>query len=155
MGKFRETQGTYSFHIYEFQHMVMFKIMGKTLQNPFCLNQASEIFLKEIFSRNSRKIPAIHKCHMWWSCKVSSQSQLIWFTKIFQNHSCPESSLNNFTLWSLSYWPQTLWACSNHLLMLLHQVVDLEEVKCMLGSIEIWFCQILGFSKFPLSTLLK
>ena len=125
--KFRETQWTYIFHIYEFQHMVMFNIIGITLQNPFCLNQAFEIFLLEIFSIKSRKIPASHTCYMWWSCKVSYQSQLICFTKIFQKHSCPESSLNNVTLWSLSYWPQTLWACSNPKIMIPHKVVDLGE----------------------------
>ena len=43
--KFRETQWIYLFHIYEFQHMVMFKILGKPLQNHSCLFQAFEIFL--------------------------------------------------------------------------------------------------------------
>ena len=43
--KFRETQWIHLFHIYEFQHMVMFKILGKPLQNPPCLSQSIGIFL--------------------------------------------------------------------------------------------------------------
>ena len=58
--KFRETQWTYIFHIWEFQHIVMFKILGKTLQNPSCLFQAIEIFLYEIFPINPIKIIACH-----------------------------------------------------------------------------------------------
>ena len=52
--KFRETQWIYLFHIYEFQHMVMFKILGKPLQNPrdgICTTspQIREFILHQLF----------------------------------------------------------------------------------------------------------
>ena len=37
--------------------MIMFKILGKPLQNHFCPFKIFEIFLQEIFSNKSRKIP--------------------------------------------------------------------------------------------------
>ena len=43
--KFRETQWIYLFHIYEFQHKVMFKILGKPLQSPSRLFQFFGIYL--------------------------------------------------------------------------------------------------------------
>ena len=43
--------------------MVMFKILVKSPKNPFWIFQAFEIFTKEIFSKNSKKILACHIRH--------------------------------------------------------------------------------------------
>ena len=40
--------------------MVMFKILVKSLKNPFGIFQAFEIFTKEIFPKNSKKILEFH-----------------------------------------------------------------------------------------------
>ena len=40
--------------------MVMFKLLVKPLKNPFWIFQAFEIFTKEIFPKNSKKILACH-----------------------------------------------------------------------------------------------
>ena len=42
--------------------MVMFKILVKPLKNPLWIFQSFEIFTKEIFSQNSKKILSCHKC---------------------------------------------------------------------------------------------
>ena len=132
--------------------MVMFNIMGKTPQNPFCLNKAFEIFLLEIFSIKSRKIPESHTWYMWWSWKVSSQSQLICFIKIFQNHSCPEPNLNNSTLPTVSYWSQTLWTCSNLPIMHPPQVVHQGKQIHLSKPLQTPLCWFLELEIFALSS---
>ena len=128
---------------------------GRNPPKPFLLKSSFWNISIRIFSINYRKIPARHTCYMWWSYKISSQPPLVCFTKIFQNPLCPDSNLNNFTLWSFFPWPQTLWACSKPKIVILHQVVDLGEVKCMPRSTEIWFCWFLGFYQVTLWTFFK
>ena len=66
--------------------MVMFKILVKSLKNPFWIFQAFEIFTTEIFSENSKKILACKKCHIWLSCQVSSLGEQDDITKTTQTN---------------------------------------------------------------------
>ena len=113
----RETQWTYIVHIEEFQHMVMFKILVKSLKNHFCPFQGFEIFLQEIFPNNSKKILACQIWHIWWSWKASCLEDQQNIIKPPQNHFCPFPSLNNFALPNMSKWSQNLYTCSYSLII--------------------------------------
>ena len=107
--------------------MVMFKILVKSLKNPFWIFQAFEIFTKEIFPKNSKKILACHKCPIWWSWQASCLGEQDNIIKSPQNHFCPFWSLSNFTLTNISKRSQTLWTCSNVLIIHLDQVAQVRE----------------------------
>ena len=107
--------------------MVMFKILVKSLKNPFWIFQAFEIFTKEIFSKNSRKIPSCHIWHIRWSCQVSWLGEQDNIIKSPQNHFCLFWSLSNFTLSNISKCSQTLWTCSNGLIIHLDQMAQVGE----------------------------
>ena len=107
--------------------MVMFKILVKSLKNPFWIFQAFEIFTKEIFSKNSKKIPSCHIWHIRWSCQVSWLGEQDNIIKSPQNHFCPFWSLSNFTLPNMSKCSQTLWTCSNGLIINLDQMAQVGE----------------------------
>ena len=107
--------------------MVMFKVLVKSLKNPFWIFQAFEIFTKEIFSKNSKKILSCHIWHIWWSCQVSCLREQDNIIKSPQNHFCPFWCLSNFTLPNISKWSQTLWTCSNALIIHLDQVAQVWE----------------------------
>ena len=92
---------------------------------------------------------------MWWSCKVSPQSKLFWFTKVPQNHPCRDQSLSKSTLPTVSFWSQILWTCSNPKLMTLKQVVHQGEWVCIARSRKTHFCWFLGFTKVALATFPK
>ena len=114
--------------------MVMFKILVKSLKNPFCIFQACEIFTKEIFSKNSKKILACQIWHIRWSCQVSCLGEQDNIIKSPQNHFCPSWSLSNFTLPNMSKCSQTLWTCSNGLIIHLYKMAQVGEnvilIKC-------------------------
>ena len=105
----------------------MFKILVKSLKNPFWIFQAFEIFTKEIFSKNSKKILACHIWHVSWSCQVSCHGEQYNPMKSPQNHFCPFWSLSNFTLPNMSKCSQTLWTCSNGLIIHLDQMAQVGE----------------------------
>ena len=107
--------------------MVMYKILLKCLKNPFWIFQAFEIFTKEIFSKNSKTILACHIWHITWSCQVSCLGEQYNIMKSPQNHFCPFWSLSNFTLPNISKCSQTLWTCSNVLIIHLGQVAQVGE----------------------------
>ena len=96
--------------------MVMFKILVKSLKNPFWIFQAFEIFTKEIFSKNSRKIPSCHIWHIRWCCQVSYLGEQYNIIKSPQNHFCPFWSLSNFILPNMSKCSPILWTSSNGLI---------------------------------------
>ena len=102
--------------------MVMFKILVKSLKNPFWIFQAFEIFTKEIFSKNSKKILACHIWHVGWSCQASCLGEQHNITKSPENHFCPFWSLSNFTLTNIPKCSQTLWTFSNVLIIHLDQM---------------------------------
>ena len=105
----------------------MFKILVKSLENPFWIFQAFEIFTKEIFSKNSRKI---RSCQIWydsWSWQVSCHGELYNPMKSPQNHFCPFWSLSNFTLPNMSKCSQTLWTFSSGLIIHLDQMAQARE----------------------------
>ena len=93
--------------------MVMFKILVKSLKNPFWIFRAFEIFTKEIFSKNSKKILSCHIWHAWWSWQLSCHGEQYNPMKASQNHFCPFSSLNIFALSNMSKCSQTRCTCSN------------------------------------------
>ena len=105
----------------------MFKILVKSLKNPFWIFQAFEIFTKEIFSKNSKKILACQIWHIRWSCQVSWLGEQYNIINYPQNHFCPFWSLSNFTLPTISKCFQTLWTCSNVLIIHLDQVAQVGE----------------------------
>ena len=107
--------------------MVMFKILVKLLKNPFWIFQAFEIFTKEIFSKNSKKILSCHIWHIGWSCQVSFHGEQYNFMKPSQNHFCPFSSLNIFALSNMSKCSQTWCTCSNGVIMHLDQMTQVGE----------------------------
>ena len=125
--KFRGDQWTYIVHVYGFQHMVMFKILDKTLQNPFWIFQAFEIFTKEISLINPKNILACHIWHVWWSWQVSCHAEQYNPMKPSQNHFCPFSSLKNCTLSNLSKCSITWSTCYNGLISHLDQVAQVGE----------------------------
>ena len=107
--------------------MVMFKIMVKSLKYPFWIFQAFEIFTKEIFSKNSKKLPASHTCIMWWSCQASCLEDQGNIIQSPQNHFCTFWSLSNSTLPNMSKCSQILWTCSNDLIIHLDQMAQVGE----------------------------
>ena len=114
--------------------MVMFKILVKSLINPFWIFQAFEIFTKEIFFKNSREILACQIWHIWWSCKASCLEDQENIIKPPQNHFCPFWSLSNFTLPNVPKCSQTLWTCSNVIIIHLDQMAQVgEQVNLMKG----------------------
>ena len=133
----------------------MFKILDKTSQNHFCPFQGFEIFLQEISSQKSKKIPESHKCILWSPCKASSQLRSFWFTKMPQNPLWPESNLNNFVLPTFSPWPQLLWSWSHNQMRPPHQVVHQGEVIYSTKSTQVHFCYFLGFAKVSLANSSK
>ena len=155
MWKFRETQWTYIVHVHEFQHMVMFKILVKSLKSPFWIFQAFEIFTKETFSKNSEKILACQIWHDGWSWEVSCLGEQYNIIKSPQNHFCPFWSLSNFTLPNMSKCSQTWCTCSNGVIMHLDQMAQVGEkdiiIKCaktLLVQNQIWttlHCQLSPF----------
>ena len=107
--------------------MVMFKILVKSLKHPFWIFQAFEIFTKDIFSKNSKKILSCHIWHIRWSCQVSWLGEQHNIIISPQNHFCPFWSLSNFTLPNMSKCSQTLRTCSNGLTIHLDQVAQVGE----------------------------
>ena len=107
--------------------MVMFKILDKSFQNPFWIFQAFEIFTKEIFSKNPKKILSCHTWHIRWSSQVSWLGEQYNIIKSPQNHFCSFWSLSNFTLPNISKCSQTLWTWSNVLIIHLDQVTQVGE----------------------------
>ena len=107
--------------------MVMFKILDKSLKNPFWIFQAFEIYTNEIFSKNSKKLLACHTWHVWWSWQVSCQGEQYNPMKPSQNHFCPFSSLNNSALSNMSKCSQTWCTCSNGVIMNLDQMAQVGE----------------------------
>ena len=105
----------------------MFKILVKSLKNPFWIFQAFEIFTKEIFPKHSKKILACHIWHVWWSCQVSCHGEQYNPMKPSQNHFCPFSSLNNFALSNMSKCSQTWCTCSNGVIMHLDQMAQVGQ----------------------------
>ena len=105
----------------------MFKILVKSLKNPFWIFQAFEIFTKEIFSKNSNKILACHTWHVWWSCQVSCHREQYNPMKPSQDHFCPFSSLTNFALSNMYKCSQTWCTCSNGVIMHLDQMAQVGE----------------------------
>ena len=77
-------------------------------------------FYRIYFHKKYKKILTSHIYIIWWHFRVSNQSKLFWFTKVPQNHLCPDSNLNNFTLATFSFWSQLLWTCSEPQMMILH-----------------------------------
>ena len=49
--------------------------IGQIPQNPSLIFQAFEIFTKEIFSKNSKKILTCHIWHVGWSWQVSCHGE--------------------------------------------------------------------------------
>ena len=90
--------------------------------------------------------------HLDQVAQVGEQVNLI---NVPQNPSCPEPSLNNFTLATFSFWSQLLWTCSEPQMMTLHQVVHQGEYICMTKSWEVHFWWFLGFTKVALATFPK
>ena len=119
--------------------MVMFK-WAKSLKNPFWIFQAFEIFTKEIFSKNSKKILACHIWHIWWSSKASCLEDQENIIKPPQNHFCPFWSLSNSTLPNMSKCSQTLWTCSNGLIIHLDQMAQVGENVILLKVPQNPFC---------------
>ena len=107
--------------------MVMFKILVKPLKNPFWIFHAFEMFTKEIFSKNSKKILACHIWHVGWSCQASCLGEQHNITKSPQNYFCPFWSLSNSTLPNLSKCSQTWCTCSNGLIIHLDQMAQVGE----------------------------
>ena len=107
--------------------MVMFKILVKPLKNPFWIFQVFEIFTKEIFSKNSKKILACHIWHVEWYCQASCLGEQHNITKSPQNHFCPFWSLSNSTLPNMSKCSQTWFTCSNGLILYLYQMAQVGE----------------------------
>ena len=107
--------------------MVMFKILVKSLKNPFWIFQAFEIFTKEIFPKTSKKLLACHIWYVWWSCQVSCHGEQYNPMKSSQNHFCPFSSLNNFALSNMSKCSQTWRPFSNGVIMHLDQMAQVGE----------------------------
>ena len=107
--------------------MVMFKILVKSLKNPFWIFQAFEIFTKEIFSKNSKKILSCHIWHIWLSCQVSCLGEQDNIIKSSQNHFCPFLSWSNFTLPNMSKCSQTLWTFSKFIIIHLDQMAQVGE----------------------------
>ena len=107
--------------------MVMFKLLVKPLKNPFWIFQGFEIFTKEIFPKNSKKILACHIWHVWWSCQVLCLGEQYNSIKSPQNYFCPFWSLSNFTLPNMSKCSQTLWTCSNGIIIHLDQMAQVGE----------------------------
>ena len=105
----------------------MFKLLVKPLKYPFRIFQAFEIFTKEILFINSKKILACHIWHIWWSCKTSCLEDQENIIKPPQNHFCPFWSLSNFTLPNMSKCSQTLWTCSNGLIIHLDEKAQVGE----------------------------
>ena len=107
--------------------MVMFKILVKSLKNPFRIFQAFEIFTKEIFSTNSKKILSSHIWHAWWSWQVSCHGEQYNPMKSPQNHFCPFWSLSYFTLPNMSKCYKTWCTCSNGQIIHLYQMAKVGE----------------------------
>ena len=105
----------------------MFKILVESLKNPSWIFQAFEIFTKEIFSKNSKKILACHIWYIRWSCQIWWLGEQYNIIKYPQNHFCPFWSLSNFTLPNMSKCSQTLWTCSNGLIIHLDQMAQVGE----------------------------
>ena len=105
----------------------MFKILVKPLINPFWILQAFEIFTKEIFSKYSKKILSCLIWHIGWSCQVSWLGEQDNIIKTSQNHFYPFWSLSNFTLPNMSKCSQTLWTCSNGIIIHLDQMAQVGE----------------------------
>ena len=134
--------------------MVMFKILVKSLKNPFWIFQAFEIFTKEIFSKNSRKIPSCHIWHIRWSCQVSWLGEQDNTIKTPQNYLCPFWSLINFTLPSMSKCAQTWWTCFIGLMMHLDQMAQVGEEDILVKVPQNPLCLELTLNNFTLSTFL-
>ena len=132
--------------------MVMFKILVKSLKNPFWIFQAFEIFTKEIFSKNSKKILACHIWHVGWSCQVSWLGEQDNIIKTSQNHFCPFWSLSNFTLPNMSKCSQTLWTCSNGLIIYLDQMAQVGEQVNLIKVPQNSFCPEPYLNNFALPT---
>ena len=133
--------------------MVMLKILVKSLKNPFWIFQAFEIFTKEIFSNNSKKILACHIWHIRWSWQVLCLGEQYNIIKSPQNHFCPFWSLRNFTLPNISKCSQTLWTCSNVIIIHLGQVAHVGEQVNLIKVPQNSLCSESNLNNFTLSTL--
>ena len=118
----------------------MFKILVKSLKNPFWIFQAFEIFTKEISPKYSKKILACHIWHIRWSCQASWLGEQYNIIKSPQNHFCPFWSLSNFTLPNMSKCSQTLWTCSNGLIIQLDQLAQVGEQVNLIKVPQNSFC---------------
>ena len=132
--------------------MVMFKILVKSLKNHFWIFQAFEIFTKEIFSKNSKKILACQIWHIRWSCQVSWLGEQYHIIKSPQNHFCPFWSLSNFTLPDISKCSQTLWTFSNVLIIHLDQLAQVGEQVNLIKVPPNPLCLESNLNNFTLST---
>ena len=132
--------------------MVLFKILVKSLKNPFWIFQAFEIFTMEIFSKNSKKILACHIWHVWWSLQVSCHREQYSPTKPSENHLCPFPSLNNFALPNMSKCSKTLWTCSNGPIIHLDQMAQVGENVILIKVPENPLCPEPNLNNFTLAT---
>ena len=126
----------------------MFKILVKPLKNPFWIFQAFEI----LFSKNSKKTLSCHIWHIRWSCQVSCLGEQYNSIKSPQNHFCPFWSLSNFTLTNISKCSQTLWTCSNVLIIHLGQVAQVGEQFNLIKVPQNPLCPESNLNNFTLST---
>ena len=132
----------------------MFKILVKPLKNPYWIFQAFEIFTKEIFSKNSKKILACHIWHIGWSWHASCLGEQDNITKSPQNHFCPFWSLSNSTLPNMSKCSQTWCTCSNGLIMYLDQMAQVGENDILIKVPQNPLCPESNLNNFTLSTFL-
>ena len=132
--------------------MVMFKRLVKSLNNPFCIFQAFEIFTKEIFSKNSKKILACHIWHVWWSWQVSCHGEQYNPMKSPQNHFCPFWSLSNFTLPNNSKCSKTWCTCSNGVIIHLYQMAQVGENVILIKVPQNPLCPEPNLNNFTVAT---
>ena len=69
-----------------------------------------------------------------------------------QNHFCPFSSLNNFTLANLSRYSQDWYTCSNVLIIHLGQVAQVGEQVNLIKVPQNPLCPESNLNNFTLST---
>ena len=70
-----------------------------------------------------------------------------------QNHSCPFWSLSNFTLPNMSKCSETLWTCSNGLIIHLYQMSQVEENVILIKVPQNPLCPESNLNNFTLPTL--
>ena len=135
--------------------MVMFKILDKTSKTISAHFKDLKYFYRKYFHKNARKIQensTLSKMASLMILPVSCHGEQCGPTKPSQNHFCPFSSLNNFTLPNMPKCSKTWCTCSNGLIIHLYQMGQVGEKVILIKVPQNPLCPEPNLNNFTLAT---